>query len=244
MFTVDFDQGFARYPIPGMAHIDYWSDPDIHLDIFQKMMGIGGPRSQVTGSRWWGKEWLMDFGDRTAYLVGRLITLATMLFFLIRLLEPLRPKLRPMVGWLCDLPGFVCGGSMPDGIGGWLAMLAWVFVPVGILKVWVNLELQADTHGRFGEVVRSILLCAWLVLLAVALPEFKSTPGPNCCHETSIKDVLGYATGLVVAALAWQLHTTVHKGIVQLWRYTGGDETRSPAPSRAVGPAPAQGLRS
>jgi hypothetical protein len=34
-----------------------------------------------------------------------------------------------------------------------------------------------------------------------------------------IKDYLGWATGLVTTALIWKLHTALHKGLVQLWRY-------------------------
>jgi hypothetical protein len=40
--------------------------------------------------------------------------------------------------------------------------------------------------------------------------------------QLEVKDFIGYVTGFVVTVLAWRLHTCVHKGLVQMWRYTKG----------------------
>ena len=91
------------------------------------------------------------------------------------------------------------------------------------------------------ELVRTLVLGAWLILLALTLPDFKTAPGPYCCAQTSVKDFVGYAAGLLVSALVWKLQTTIHKGIVQMWRYTGGKGTVAEAGgtgSRAPGTPP------
>jgi hypothetical protein len=31
---------------------------------------------------------------------------------------------------------------------------------------------------------------------------------------------MGYGIGLFATVLLWKLHTSVHQGLVQLWRYT------------------------
>ena len=245
MFAVEYDRGFARYPVPGKAHIDYWNDSGIHLDILQKMLGIGGPRTQVVGSKWWGREWLMSSVDRVAYVVGRAAELAALLYFLTRILEPLckLEPLRERVGglrnWAAGTWGASGGAAMPHGWTHWLAMAAWLALPVAILKMWSDAELAADVQTGAGKIARGILFCGWLILLALVLPDFQGAPGPNCCADGGIKDVLGYAAGLLVAALAWQLHTTVHRGIVQMWRYTGGQGTSAeelPAHGEAAAP--------
>jgi|WetSurMetagenome_2_1015567.scaffolds.fasta_scaffold07222_4 hypothetical protein len=38
-------------------------------------------------------------------------------------------------------------------------------------------------------------------------------------------DGLGCLTGLVVCFLVWKLHTIVHRGLIQMWRYTKGTDT-------------------
>ncbi len=223
MFDVRYDRTFARYPIPGMAHIGYWTDEDIHRDILQKTMGIGGARPQEITSRWWGHERLMRNGEVVAYCIARAATLAAMSFFLIRLLDSARPAFGGLIGWVGSLPGFP--KSVPEGFQGWLAALAWFATPVLILKLWSDWETREDTHTSVGALVRTLVLGAWLILLSLTLPDFKTAPGPNCCEQAGVKDYVGYAAGLLVSVLGWKLHTTLHKGIVQLWRYTGGLDT-------------------
>lgn len=52
-------------------------------------------------------------------------------------------------------------------------------------------------------------------------------------QDLDIKDLLGWATGLLMTALVWKLHTAVHKGLVQLWRYGKGERTSKPKPEVA-----------
>jgi len=41
-------------------------------------------------------------------------------------------------------------------------------------------------------------------------------------NPVAVKDYLGYLSGLLVTSLVWKLHTVIHKGLVQMWRYTTG----------------------
>jgi hypothetical protein len=236
MFAVEYDRGYARYPIPGKAHVDYWTDADIHRDILQKMLRIGGPRPQVVGSKWWGREWIMASLERVAYAVGRAVTLVAMLYFLTRILEPLRQKVGGLRDWAAHTWGSSAADPTPRGWVSWAVTIAWVAVPIVILKVWSDLEETEDAHTGAGKAARAILFGGWLILLALVLPDFKRAPGQYCCAQVGIKDYVGYAMGLLVAASVWQLHTTVHKGIVQMWRYTGGQGTGA-----AEAPAPGEG---
>lgn len=43
--------------------------------------------------------------------------------------------------------------------------------------------------------------------------------------DPSLTDLIGYFTGVVTACLVWSLHTTIHKGIIQMWRYTKGTDS-------------------
>jgi hypothetical protein len=134
LFDLRYDKGFTRYPIPGLAHVGYWSDTAIHEDIINRVMQLATTRPNTTvKSKWWGK--LQPIAGVFLYLLLRVLTLATALFFLYKLLAPLRT-------W--------------DG---------------------------------------------------------------------QIKDALGFLTGLVVSILVWKLHTTMHHGLLQMWRYTKGTDT-------------------
>jgi hypothetical protein len=159
-----------------------------------------------------------------------------MLYFLTRILEPLRQKVGGLRDWAAHTWGSSAADPTPRGWVSWAVTIAWVAVPIVILKVWSDLEETEDAHTGAGKAARAILFGGWLILLALVLPDFKRAPGQYCCAQVGIKDYVGYAMGLLVAASVWQLHTTVHKGIVQMWRYTGGQGTGA-----AEAPAPGEG---
>ena len=215
LFTLEYDAGFARYPLPGLAHVGYWTDTAIHRDILQKLMGIGPPRTRVTGSRWWGREWLMSTLDWLSYLLGRAVNFALMAFFLMHLTAPLHVQ---SVGKaLCTMPGFACATAMPADAAGWTMAAAWIFAPIAALKLWQELDV-----GAAGKLLRGVLFGLWLAATALILPGLVTAAGIDCCTVTGFTDLAGYATGLAASVLIWQLHTTVQKGIVQMWRATYG----------------------
>ncbi len=134
LFDLRYDKGFTRYPLPGLAHVGYWSDTAIHEDIIHRVMQLTPtcPDTSVD-DKWW--LWLQPIADRLVYVFLRVLTLAAFLFFLYRLAAPLR------------------------------------------------------------------------------------------AGNAQIKDMVGYLAGLVVSILVWKLHTTLHRGLLQMWRYTRGTET-------------------
>ena len=136
LFHLGYDSGFVRYPVPGLAHVGYWSDPAIHRDIIHRVMNLT-PNSAPTSvkSRWW--SWLVPIGDRVGWFAGRLLTFAAIGFFIYKIVTALPP--------------------MHKGV--------------------------------------------------------------------EIKDILGYLMGVIVSCLVWQVHTRVHRGLIQMWRYAKGADT-------------------
>ena len=211
LFHRQYDKGFARYMIPGLAHEGYWTDRDILLDILQRTMGIGTPEGRAD-NRWWGNRFVMRSGDLLSYALARLATLAAMAYLLARLLHPLRAKLSWIIEGLCS--------------------------PVAALKIWGDLEAQGDTTPRPIQAgIRAALLAAWLLAVSVTLPMLQPVTCDTC--GTDIKDAVGYAGGLLVTMLIWKLHTTVHKGLLEMWRYAadwGADLVSDPEPTADRGP--------
>jgi hypothetical protein len=207
LFDVRYDQPFARYLVPGLAHVEYWTDRDLHSHIIRHVLDLGpAPPDTVepVPDRWFGKGHIQDIGDRVSYTVGRLLTIASGIFFFAHLAAPLPATWKPT--WFQRAP-FVSSVLMP--------------VPLAVcLLLW-----QGYGSARGGKATawlwsRRIVWLAWLavaVLFGLSVSrEFPATPPP------AIKDVVGYLTGLGMTAAAWALHTTVHKGLVQMWRYTKG----------------------
>jgi len=133
-----FDAGFARYRIPGVAHVDYWMDVNIYHRIIQifnysrsraNTAGYGAWQME-TGSRWWGQWWLMRAGDLLTYGLGRAAAAGAMVYFLSRLTAPVRD------GLLARLPALELARSWPTGFL-WLNPAIWVLGAAGLWKfVW------------------------------------------------------------------------------------------------------------
>jgi hypothetical protein len=222
MFTVVRDEAFTRYPVPGKAHVDYWEDEEIHADILSEVLEDRSHRSKVK-DKWW--HHLLVPIDYAAYMLGRLVTLALFLFFANKIISPLHKWMS--TDFICSLPGFPCDD--PDS---WQAAFLVLTVPIalnGFLEIdrdwkwgWLQgihkvlWKLQSYWLIEFG---RALLTVAWVgvaLFLCIGVTQFDSKDGFD------IKDWVGYLVGLVVSVLAWRLQTTVHSGLLQMWRYTGG----------------------
>ena len=208
LFNVKFDEGFARYPIPGKAHTDYWTDREIHTDILHKVLGIGGPKTTDVKSKWWGRRWIMEPGDYAAWAVGRLVTVAVLIFFLAKLLAPVRkclPRIADLVSFLPDLP----------------LLAAFIVAAAALIKFEGYIEDRLrDAPARTTRIVRGILFVVVLLAAGLRIAVFDDPKLRETGFE--VKDFIGYLLGLVVTSLVWRLHTVVHKGLVQLWRYNTG----------------------
>jgi hypothetical protein len=218
-----FDAGYWRYPIPGKAHVDYWTDINLHHKIIQEVMEIPAeykPGQMEVADKWWGRWKLPRPGDFAAYGVARGMEVVALLYFLSHLLNPIRdwmvqkwPFVAPWLDRAESWPstsGFVLKAQYVN-IAIWTLGAAWIWKfiwDIGLLKYQdekLNLERQLRRE-RWAMIL-------WGVVLIYASLNIGAPPAQD------IKDYLGWATGLVTTALVWKLHTAVHKGLVQLWRY-------------------------
>ena len=109
-------------------------------------------------------------------------------------------------------------------------------------KWWRPLPPVLDVVAHWGGRVATLAAAAfflhklWLVLVkgvivvhnlactlpyaGSRLPAWKWDGGP-----LPAKDAVGYLVGLVFCWLVWRLHTTVHKGLLDMWRATKGTGT-------------------
>jgi len=221
MFTVVQDAAFTRYPIPGKAHVDYWHDKEIHADILHEVVTGGPNASQVKDKPWRFLQAPADFG---LYVLGRLATLGAFIFFANKLLYPLRKQFG--FGWAPEswLPVILVLAG-PIALNGLFATdrewrLAWLQKVHGFL--W-NLQVA---WTETVEDARLLLTSLWVVVtgvLCVILSRFDK--------PMEIKDWIGYVGGLVVCVLVWRLQTTIHTGLLQMWRYTGGLNTSYSPPA-------------
>lgn len=213
LFAVKFDKGFIRYSLPGKAHIDYWHDKAVYTDIVQAVMGLGGTHQPKAASQWWGKDWLLWIGDRLGYAAVRVVTLGALIFFLNGLLRPVRR----FSGWAGNLLSLLPHLSL-EVPRFWIYSF-WVFAPL-LLAKWLG-DFNAEREDPLLRFIRNAILAAWqIIVLSIC---FSVTRFDKPTFE--IKDSVGYLSGLAVSFLAWRLHTTIHKGLVQMWRYTGGKGT-------------------
>ena len=67
-------------------------------------------------------------------------------------------------------------------------------------------------------------------LYQYAVARLHNHPPPSQLME--VKDWVGYLVGLLASILVWVLHTTVHRGLIQMWRHTLGNESCFQAPKQ------------
>ena len=283
MFEVKYDAGFSRYPIPGKAHIDYWTDQSIHRTIIRKVMELTPDATTQAVRGGWSR--VLPWIDYGAYLAVRLATLG-FLFVVIDKLATRLTGLTTGIGLgtqLCPCPG---RPWLPVVSGQWLGIGSIVGVLSAVVTECVDWLLKSrlvtDRTARFrwsewisvvrnglvvsgfgaallaagglvepcyanaafclllpvvagkvlGEaaefrgffpfarIFRFVMTVAWAVgavLAALAFPI-------RLASGSLIKDGVEYGTLLIAGILAWRLHTTIHQGLVQMWRYTVDDD--------------------
>ncbi len=256
LFRRRFDAGYARYPIPGLAHEGYWEDPEILHKIAQEVMGIecGFQDAQMdVQSRWWGHQWIMSSGDFLSYGVARVATMYALYYFLAHLFIRAQDFLAPLRDWATSQRDAVAqwfsSAYYPDFFRDWpfpkpelLHVVFWLAMPAFLWKlVWDFGPLRAWQEKRQARnLPRRIELWAMViwsvaVLTPLAYSHMPAKPCGGDCYK--LTDYLGWATGLVVSILGWKLHTTVHKGLIQLWRYTQGHSVFGKEPPPGSAPA-------
>lgn len=210
LFDIRYDAGFTRYPIPGLAHLEYWTDPAIYENIIDKVMGLGTTRGDTTvQSKGWA--FLHRPLDYVAYAIVRGLTLAALLFFLIKLLGPVSDPLKEILPFTAITDFFSVDTPF------WIYAL-WFLVP----PLLANLFWLFYTRVRGGlatvlKGVRRLIVVGWIVVVLVLCLHLAQP-----AEGSAVTDWIGYLTGVVTTCLVWRLHTTIHKGIIQMWRYTKG----------------------
>jgi hypothetical protein len=211
-----FDAGYWRYPIPGKAHVDYWKDINLHHKVIQEVIQI--PAGYEAGQRkvedrLWGKLKWPGPGDFVAYGLARAAEVAALLYYLSRLLRPVR-EWKAIAAWLDGAKTWPLPSLPQTNMAIWTLGAAWIWKlvwdnPLSVAKQDEMLNLR---QLRWERVAMSL----WgLVLIYVSL----NIDAPKA---EGINDEIGWAMGLVTTALIWKLHAAVHKGLVQWWRYGRG----------------------
>ncbi len=234
LFTVEYDQGFSRYPIPGKAHVDYWTDPELYRHLISHAMQLSDTEQQPTlGSRWFA--WLLRPLDTVSYVLVRVVTLVLGLKFLNRLLgaeifDSVRPLGQAVVEATRQWPA-------DDSLG---SILVWLLAPLLVVKFLrkaVDLSVdrrmsRGETNGKwepaedFSYSLSWTLALLWSVFAVLICLGYSQPHSVGAQSGPAVKDLVGYLIGLAVTILAWRLHTTVHKGLIQMWHYTKGETTR------------------
>ena len=233
LFKVEYDKGFTRYPIPGLAHIGYWKDNEIYEHIIDRVMDLGTTRPDTTvKSKRWG--FLHRFTGFLLYLFVRLATLAIMMFCLTMILIPVGCLGISEAVWLRKMASLMSApmSSLWEGFDrfplnqislGILSILGLLLLIKGLWTFYTSPCIRGCC-AKLVYIFRKFLLVPVLVALIFLFCLFQALYLPDHCKpEINLVEWFGYLIGLIIGASVWRLHTTVHRGIVQMWRHTRGD---------------------
>jgi len=158
LFTICYDRGFARYLVPGLAHVGYWEDADIHENIIDKVTGIGTTRSDtLVESKWFGHGNIQERAAWVAYFLLRAVTLAAIFYFVCKLCAPL--PARHSVQVLDQFPK----GWRYFNEAGWLAGALFV-----AKYLW---EMFAGHTGGIAQTarwLRRLVVAVWVLTLVMS----------------------------------------------------------------------------
>ena len=96
-----------------------------------------------------------------------------------------------------------------------LNQILYLAGPLLLIKGTLELEKLLRSPSALLTGLRWVLCVSWAIVALSLYFHWHTDHGAPGSNE-----VLGYGIGLVVLILAWNLQTCVHKGLVQLWRYT------------------------
>lgn len=213
LFCRKYDLGFSRYPVPGLAHVDYWKDQGIYQNVIHEVMGLVPDQSETVTSKTWVQA--LHQLDWPLYVLVRLATLGAGVFFLYKLLQP---------DVLNGLRKAIPAGIVPAGLLSMTADPLDYAIPIIVpllglkgLRYWYR-KVQGEFQKglRRTHLMLSVVWVAWVVCLCLVVGE---------SAKMEFKDWLGYWMGLATTACVWMLHGRMHLGLLQMWRYTRGDGT-------------------
>ena len=151
--------------------------------------------------------------DRAAYALTRLAILGVIVFFLGKILSPL--------GGVTHAEDLLAKAGIfpsPDDLLTWSI---WLVFPLLLIKgVWRCFTWVQGLPAKILYFLWALLIVLWvitLVLFCLTRPVGGDLP--------ALTDRLGYLVGLAAGCLIWSLHSTIHKGLIQMWHYTRGEGT-------------------
>lgn len=216
LFSRKYDSGYSRYPVPGVAHVAYWKDPGIYQNIIHEVMELVPGESETVASKLWVQE--LHKLDYPLYVLIRLATLGIGIFFLYKLLQP-----NALDSLWESVTGIVPSGLLGITGGQLIYVISVISIVPSLLALkWLPCLYRNVPGETFQNSLRNAhrlflgVWVAWVIYLCLAVG--KGT-------EVELKDWLGYGMGLVATVFAWMLHSRVHLGLVQMWRYTKGKGT-------------------
>ena len=160
-------------------------------------------------SRWWAP--LQPLVDAPAYLLIRGLTMAAALFCVERLTSALEAP-----AWL-PIPDFFKEISF--------VLLLAVTLGFAVVSKLVDIIRYRARHWRewAGWLIQGVRYIVMAGLAVTATIGSLYVP-PLGKPVTEIKDLFGFLIVLAGVIIVWRLHTRVHRGLIQMWRYTQGGE--------------------
>jgi hypothetical protein len=172
------DHGFRRYPLAGMAHIDYFNDPDLFEHIYEHAIRPTRDVAKPADTKWGKLSPYIPFGIVTGIHIAAIVVLH-------RAMEPDQMKqVLAMLGkvssradgdlveWLRSLPGMIACGLVLTGTTSWSR--------TGVIEGWSRVRTIQSTAFYFGTLVVLGLTAKFShpapsfgsLMLAVGLPSF------------------------------------------------------------------------
>lgn len=137
--------------------------------------------------------WFQKVGDTIAYLFLRAVLLAGAGFLFAKLIVSAAPDIGRQLNTLWTWTAAGGVAAITVAMDGWWAEKPWSKWPLRIITI----------------------------------PALVASAGPwllrgDVKGVSEMKDVVGIVSAIALTILVWMLHTRLHRGLVQLWRYTTG----------------------
>jgi len=176
-FSREDDYGFRRYPLAGMAHIEYFNDPELFHHIYDHAINPGAKQAKPTDT-WWGKlSPVIPFVIVVAIHVAAIIVLhhsmeSQQMQQVLALLKGSAPSVPDMVAWLRSWSGITACGLVLAGTTFWSR--------AGVIDGWSLRKTVGPMLFYFGTLGLLFWLAAsacqppslQMVGLSIALPSF------------------------------------------------------------------------
>lgn len=123
-FKKEDDYGFRRYPLAGMAHIEYFNDPQLFRHIYDHAIAPVAAKSKPGDTKWGKLSPAIPFGIVVAIHVAAIVVLhhsmqEGQMSEMVGLLKGTASTATGMVDWLRSWPGMIACGLVLSGTTFW-----------------------------------------------------------------------------------------------------------------------------